>query len=90
MTIKQKIWDKMEKDGYITDQELALIYGKEPNFYTAEIYKTQWRNFTYDRDFFKNKDIVEKSHHCRRYLVRLKGMTSWYTVHKEFYQSIVI
>lgn len=41
-SIKQQIWDKLDKDGFCTDSELYKIYGKEPNFDTAEIYKAEY------------------------------------------------
>ena len=31
MSIKQKIWEKLDKDGYCLDKDLAKIYGKDLN-----------------------------------------------------------
>ena len=53
MTLKQQIWDKLEKDGYITDSELAKIYGKEPNFYTAEVYKAEYFALKNAKEYFE-------------------------------------
>jgi hypothetical protein len=90
MSIKQKIWDKLDKDGYCTDSDLAKIYGKEPNFYTSEIYKKAWLKLKLEKEEFKDKEIVEKHHSKGKYLIRLKGMDkfSWYKVGKDFYNTI--
>ena len=89
-SIKQKIWNKLDKDGYCTDSDLAKIYGKEPNFSTAEEYKRAWHKLRAEKLEFADKEIVEKHHSGRRYFVRLKGMdrNTWYKVGKDFYNLL--
>jgi len=88
--IKKRIWEKLDKDGYITDSELAKIYGKEPNWYTAIEYKRQWRKFNFDKEYFDGKKIIEKKHYRNRYLVRTEGMDDdqYIRVGKDYYLSL--
>lgn len=90
MTIKQKIFEKLEKDGYCTDSDLAKIYGKEPNYYTAEQYKKAWLKLKFDRERFGDEEIIKKSHHNRGYYIQLKGMDKYafYKVSKDFYNEV--
>lgn len=90
MSIKSKIWEKLDKDGYILDSDLAKIYGNEPNFATAEQYKKQWVKFKFDKDEFAGKEIIEKKHSRNGYYIRLKGMDkfTWYKVSKDFYNFV--
>ncbi len=87
-TIKQKIFDELDKTGYLTDSQVAKIYGaKEINFTTSENYKGMWRRFNADLNFFKGKKIigVEKGH--RIYLVKI-DTGEFYKVGKDFYDEI--
>lgn len=74
MTLKQFVFNEMDKKGYILDQELAKFCKGEPNFYTAEQYKEDWKrlnnclsvhNFHQD-----NTTEIHKGYKC--YLVRNK------------------
>jgi len=94
-SIKQKIWDKLDKDGYITDGDLFNIYRKEPNFYSAEMIKC---------DYFRLKNCLQvhnfhndyttettKGHRC--YLVRnaeMKKLDSnrWLKIPKVYYEYL--
>jgi len=92
MSIKQKIWNKLDQDGYVTDSELAKIYGKEPNFYIAEVYKREWLNLQKDKEWFADKKIIDKHNHRGRYFVRIEGQeeNAGYKVSKAFYLTIKI
>ena len=76
----------MDKDGYITDQDLFHIYGKEPNFLTGETYKDQWRRLNGNRNFFKDKEIlyVEKYRGLR---ATLNG-EEWYRLSPDYWEEI--
>ena len=90
--IKQLIWQKLNEQGYILDQDIAKIYGKEPNFCVAESYKQQWRKFQNDKSRFDDENIIEKTKGNRKYLIRTEGMPehSFYKVGKEFWETIKI
>lgn len=80
MSIKQKIWEHLDKNGDITDSDLAKIYGKEPNFYTAEVYKKEWENLkwclkNYNFHLDKTTEIIKIK---RRYFARNKQMKEEY------------
>ena len=92
MSIKQKIWEKLDKDGYCLDKDLAKIYGGEVNYCVAEEYKRAWLKLKLEREEFDGKEIIEKMHSGRKYYIRLKGMDkfSWYQVGKDFYEQIKI
>lgn len=86
--IKKQIWSKLEKEGYITDMELAKIYGGEPNFYVAETYKQEYFNLKRDIEFFG--DTV-----CRieKYMRSYKASTTyigggWYKISKAYYEKL--
>jgi hypothetical protein len=85
-SIKQKIFEKLDKDGYITDQDLAIIYEKEPNFMTAEGYKDQWKRLQHNRRYFEGMDI--------RYVERYKGLKAsaddkhWYRMSPDYWNEI--
>lgn len=88
MSIKTKIWSKLDRDGYITDQDLYDIYGKEPNFVTAEEYKRQWRSLNNYRAYFDNKDIARIEKYKRYYKAQLRGENVWHKISKAYYQEI--
>lgn len=86
----QKVYELLDKQGYITDQQACEIWGDEDGVYKVEEHKRIWRKLNADRDFFKDKKIVEKKKGYRCHLVRLENMDSWYKVGKEFFSEIVI
>lgn len=92
MSIKQKIFEKLDKDGYCTDQDTADIYGKEPNWTTAEEYKRQWHRLQADKAFFKGHIIVKKEKHRKGHYVQLKNAEedTWFSVGKDYYKEITI
>lgn len=95
MSIKQQIFSKLDKDGYITDTELAKIYGKEPNFDTAETYKEEWRRLKNDRERFsetiKSPTVILRGIK-RRYLIRDSKWdnTQWYKISKIYFDEIKV
>jgi len=85
--IKKKIFEKLDKDGYINDSELYKIYGKEPNYNTSEEYKRQWRMRKGLRDFFSDKEILAITKYRRSIRVSLDG-EHWYRITKEYFEEI--
>ena len=73
-TLKQFIFNEMDKKGYVLDQELADFCGKEPNFYTAEQYKQEWQRLQWclTSHNFHEDDTTEIHKGYRCYLVRNK------------------
>ena len=94
MTIKQKIWDKLEKDNYITDTELAKIYGREPNFYTAEAVKSEYFSFKKYKEMFasiaseKNTVIKKAGNRRKRYLIGKPKENKWSFVSSAYYSYL--
>ena len=93
MKIKQFIFKEMENKGYVLDQEVFNFLGKEPNYYTIELYKKEWLGFKrakeYFIDFENNKNtIIRKS--GRRYLIIIKMSESlgWYLIPKSYFNYL--
>ena len=87
MRIKDSVFQKLDNQGYITDQESYEIYGREPNFVTLEEYKRQWRRLQADREFFKDKIIVSAHKGNKRALVDTPDGS--YIVGREYFDEIV-
>lgn len=49
-TLKQIIFEGMDKNGYITDNQICLQLDKEPSFKTIEEYKRQWRKLHFNKN----------------------------------------
>lgn len=91
-SLKQFIWDKMEKGEYILDQDLASFVGKdkEVNFYTAECYKREYTAFNNDKNFFKDWETNPETiiaHYRRRYQIS-RGENKWYKISKNYYNYL--
>ena len=72
-SIKTQIWKALEKTGYLTDTDVAKIYGeKDLNFVVAEEYKRQWCRFKSDREFFADKKIKQIVKANRKHYVELE------------------
>ena len=87
ITIKKQIFDKLDKDGFINDSELAKIYGGEPNFCGAEEFKRQWRRLQLDRKNFNDAKIIKIQKFYRKHCISLDGI-HWYTVGRDYFDEI--
>jgi hypothetical protein len=88
MNKKQLIFRKLEKDGYITDTDLARIWGKEPNFQTAEIYKREFFNLKRDKEYFGDKVCrIEKFRRSYKCSTDYKG-NEWYKISKGYFNYL--
>ena len=47
-SLKQFVFEKMEKSGWVSDSELAEFQGKEPNWCQAEVYKSEYLRRMYN------------------------------------------
>lgn len=92
MTKKQKCFELLDKQNYILDQQAFEIFGGEEGMYLVYPYKNMWRKLQADKNFFKDKIIVEKRKSYRCHLVRVKGMeeNAGYKVGKDFYDTVVV
>ncbi len=86
--IKEKIFAKLDRDGYILDQELFKLYGGEPPFYYTSIIISEWNRRKRDREFFADKKIIKLSHYKNRYQASTDGQF-WYRVSKEYWYEIL-
>lgn len=88
---KEKVFEILDKQGYILDDQKAKIFGNS-NIYKIYDYERIWKKLTSDRDYFKDLLIIEKKKGHRCHLVRTKDMNegSYLKVGKEFYNEITI
>ena len=87
-SLKQFIFEKMSAGEYVTDTMLAKFCGGEPNYYQAEVYKSQFRKIERDREFFADKNITRIEHYRRNYKAQLDNQNSWYRIGKDYYNEI--
>ena len=87
MTIKSKLWEILDKKGYLLDQDIANIYGKEEeiNWVTALEYKRQWLRLKQDREFFKDKKILSISKYkgCKA-----ETSEGWYKIGRDYFEEL--
>ena len=89
-SLKQYVYEKMEKDGYVTDQEIFDFTKKETSLYTACEYKDQWRRLNRDRNFFADKKIIGKErmgNKRKRYAIQIEG-GEYYACGKEYFNEV--
>lgn len=85
-TLKSKIFQALDEHDYLTDTMVAKIWGKEPDWTTAEEYKRQWRRLKADREFFKDIKILSLEKTKRGHLAEYeKG--KYYKIGKDFYEE---
>ena len=89
-TKREQIFEILNKQGYILDQETVNIYGNESGIWKVREHTRIWRKLRADQDFFKGKKIIAKmrGHRCHMVHVDPEPENSWYKVGKEFYDSI--
>jgi len=89
-TKKQKIFEVLDKQGYILDEQTVDIFGDESGVWKVWEYVRMWKRLNQDKNFFKAFVVIEKSRGHRSHLVRVQGQESWYKVGKEFYETITL
>ena len=87
MTLKQKIFKALDETSYLSDTQVAKIWGGEPNWTTAEEYKRQWQKLKADRDFFKDIKILSLQKGRRCYLAEYEK-DKYYKIGKDFYEEL--
>jgi hypothetical protein len=86
----EQITEIMDKDGYVSDTQLAKIWGNETGIYKASEHIRKYKKLKRDREFFSDKNIIEKKKGHRSHLVRTDdiGDNQFYKVGKEFFNEI--
>lgn len=83
MTLKQFIFDKLEKGGYISDQQVYDFLGYEPNYMTIEAYKASYHRLKREIEFFEGKNILSITKARGRYFAEI-GKGKGYYISKEY------
>ena len=87
----EQIAEILNRQGYILDDQAAKIFGNDCIYKVLE-HERIWKKFNQDKEWFKDKKIIEKKKGYRCHLVRTIDMRkdSYIKVGKEFYNSIVL
>jgi len=87
---QERIFEILDKQGYILDQQTVDIFGDESGVYKVLEHTRIWKKLKADREFFKDKKIVEKAKLHRLHSVRLENETMFYKVGKEFFNEVIL
>lgn len=89
-TLKKFIFEEMEKKGYVLDQEVYKFLGREPDYYTVSVYKTEFENLRRYTEHFKDlpNKVISKGN--RKYLLRnsMSEGLGWYKIPKVYYKYL--
>jgi len=92
----EQVAEILDKQGYILDDQTFKIFG-ETGLWKVHEHIRVWNKLHSDREFFKDKKIVEKKKGYRCHLVRIDstpyvagGDNQFYKVGKEFFKEIEI
>ncbi len=88
-TKQQQVFEILDKQGHILDDETAKIFGNDKIYRVSE-YIRIWVRLQADREYFKDKKIVEKSKGHRCHLIKLDGEQHYYKVGKEYWNEIIL
>lgn len=92
---KEQVFEILDKQGYILDDQSAKIFGND-KIYRVHEYIRIWARLKSDREFFKDKNIIEKKKGYRMHLVRIKHVeqveldSEFYKVGNEFYNEVIL
>ena len=88
-TKREQVFEILDKQGYILDDQTAKIFGEEKLWCVHEHVRI-WKKLKADKEFFADKKIIEKHKVYRAHLVRVEGQQegSYYKVCKEFFNMI--
>ena len=91
-TKREKIFEILDQQGHILDQQTVDIFGSEEGVYKVSEHIRIWRKLRADQHFFQGKKIIAKMKGHRSHMVRLETEpeNSWYKVGKEFYNTILL
>jgi cyanate lyase len=78
-SLKQFIWQEMEKKGYVSDSEVCKFLGKEPNFCTKAIYAQEYEALNYAKNYFKKYE-EDKNTYIQSYKPNHKGAKTRFTL----------
>lgn len=87
----QQVAEILNEQGYILDEQTAEIFGNDKIYRVFE-HERIWRKLQQDKEYFKDKEIIEKKKGYRCHLVRTIDMRkdSYIKVGKEFYNLVQI
>jgi len=93
MNLKEFIFTKKIKGERITDQDVYVFLGKEPNYYTVEQYKREWEklvNAKQDFKMFENNKNTIIYHSYRKYLLknRMSESLAWHQIPKIYFEYL--
>lgn len=88
MTKYEQVAEILDKQGYILDQQSFKIFGE--NWTGSSEYVRKWKRLQADKNFFKDKEIIEKKKGNRCYMIRTTDgeVNCYYKVGKEFYVTL--
>lgn len=87
-TKREQVFEILDSTGgNITDTQTAKIFGEEKLYCISE-HKRIWKRLNSDRNFFSDKEIVNKHKAHRKHLVQVKDTDYWYAVCKEYFNEI--
>jgi len=88
---KQKVFEILNTQGYILDKQSAKIFG-EAGLYKIYEYIRMWNRLNKDREYFKDKKIVEKKKSYRCHMVRIEGQEDncFFKVGKDFFDEVIV
>jgi hypothetical protein len=92
-SLKQFIFDKLEHQNYILDNEVYKFLNKEPNWYSVQQYKNDYFRLKsaqqYFREFEVNQNTIIK-HSGNKYLIRDKMWENmkWIVIPKIYFDYL--
>lgn len=86
----EQVAEILEREGYLSDTNAFKIWGSEEGTYKSLEHVRIWKKLQTDREFFKNKKILEKTKGYRSHLIRTDdiGEGQFYKAGKEFWNEI--
>lgn len=60
MNLKQFVWQELDKNGYVLDQDIFRFAKKDNCLCAAATYKSAWHSFNHLKDTFKKRIENEK------------------------------
>lgn len=82
-TKKSQVFEILDKQGYILDDQSAKIFGIE-DIYRVHEYERMWKALKSDKEFFKDKKILSVRKGYRCHLLEI-APELFYRCSKDFY-----
>jgi hypothetical protein len=96
MTLKQFVFQQLDLNGYILDDEIFKLTNNENSLITAEQYKNEWRMLKRDKEQFKELEdvpsliIASRGNRRKKYLLRDSKWDNmkWYQISKIYFNYL--